>query len=98
MPGRLVGGRPRPHAILHGRFTATQYAAGSVPDGRRRGEGRVRRVGWLMVGIGLLVAVAGHYAMYSASLRADVSHLSVGEAIAGLCIAVVGLLLVQLSS
>jgi len=51
-----------------------------------------------MVGIGLLVAVAGHYAMYSASLRADVSHLSVGEAIAGLCVAVVGLLLVQLRS
>jgi len=58
----------------------------------------VRKVGWLMVGLGLLVAVAGHYAIYSASLRADVSGLSVGEAIAGLCLAVVGLLLVQLRS
>ena len=58
----------------------------------------MRRVGWLMVGIGLVVAVAGHYAMYSAPLRADVSRLSVGEAIAGLCVAVVGLLLVQLRS
>ena len=51
-----------------------------------------------MVGIGLVVAVAGHYAMYSAPLPADVSRLSVGEAIAGLCLAVVGLLLVQLRS
>jgi hypothetical protein len=51
-----------------------------------------------MVGVGLLVAVAGHYAIYNASLRADVSRLSVGEAIAGLCLAVVGLLLVQLRS
>ena len=51
-----------------------------------------------MVGLGLLVAVAGHYAIYSASLRADVSGLSVGEAIAGLCLAVVGLFLVQFRS
>jgi len=51
-----------------------------------------------MVGLGLLVAVAGHYAIYNAPLRADVSRVSVGEAIAGLCLAVVGLLLVQLRS
>jgi hypothetical protein len=58
----------------------------------------VRKLGWLMVGLGLLVALAGHYAIYGSSLRTDVSGLSIGEAVAGLCLAVVGLLLVQLRS
>lgn len=58
----------------------------------------MRTVGWLMAGLGLLVTVAGHYAIYTGSLRADVSRLSVAEAVAGLCLAVAGLLLVQLRS
>jgi hypothetical protein len=58
----------------------------------------VRKIGWLMVGSGLCVAVAGHYAIYGAASGGDVSRLSAGEAIAGLCVAVVGLLLVQLRS
>ncbi len=58
----------------------------------------MRTVGWLMVGLGLVVTIVGHYALYSGSLRADVSRLSVGEAVAGLCFAVAGLLLVQFRS
>jgi hypothetical protein len=58
----------------------------------------VRKVGWLMVGLGLLVTVAGHYAIYSGSWRGEASRVSVAEAMAGLCIAVVGLFLVQIRS
>jgi len=58
----------------------------------------VRKIGWLMVGSGLLVAAGGHYVMYSAARSSDVSSVTVGLAFGGICLAVVGLLIVQIRS
>jgi hypothetical protein len=82
-------------AILHRRFTASLQAGGSVSADERRVEGIVRKVGWLMVGVGFIVAVAGHYAVYSAHWQADPPYGSAGWAVAGLCLALGGLLLIQ---
>jgi hypothetical protein len=58
----------------------------------------VRKVGWLMVGSGLLVAGGGHFAMYSATGQGNASIATVGWALGGLCLTLVGLLLVQFRS
>ncbi len=58
----------------------------------------MRKVGWLMVGVGFIVAVAGHYAVYSAHWQADPPYASAGWAVAGLCLALGGLLLIQFRS
>jgi len=63
-----------------------------------RHRGLLRTVGWLLVGSGIFVAASGHYVIYSAPSRADASFATVGWALAGLCLTVVGLLLVQFRS
>jgi hypothetical protein len=57
----------------------------------------VRKLGWLMVGCGILVAAFGHYSVYSATCSAA-SLGTVGWALGGLCLAVLGLFFVQFRS
>ena len=58
----------------------------------------MRKIGWLMVGSGIVVAAFGHYSVYSATMRSVPSFGTVGWAFAGLCLAVLGLFFVQFRS
>jgi hypothetical protein len=58
----------------------------------------VRKVGWVLVGIGFLGAAAGQYVAYRASLRTEASAVGIGVAVIALSLAIVGLLLVQFRS
>jgi hypothetical protein len=58
----------------------------------------VRKLGWLMVGSGIVVAALGHYSVYGATMRSVPSFGTVGLAVGGLCLVVLGLFFVQLRS
>jgi len=58
----------------------------------------LRKVGVILVGLGLLGAVVGHYVAYSADPWADTAGLGIGGALAGICLVIVGLLLIQFRS
>ena len=58
----------------------------------------MRKVGWILVGVGLLGAAAGHYVAYRADAWADAAELGVGGAAAALGLVIVGLLIVQIKS
>jgi hypothetical protein len=58
----------------------------------------VRRVGWVLVGVGLLGAAAGHYVAYHSDAWADTAGLGVGGAAAALGLVIVGLLILQIRS
>ena len=58
----------------------------------------MRKIGWLMVGSGIVVAAFGHYSVYSATTRSTPSFGTASWALGGLCLAVLGLFCVQLRS
>jgi hypothetical protein len=57
--------------------------------------GLVRKVGWVLVGLGSLAAVACYYVAYSADTWSDVADLGIDGAAVALSLAIVGLLLIQ---
>jgi hypothetical protein len=60
--------------------------------------GLVRKVGWVLVGLGSLGAVACYYVAYSADTWSDATELGIDGAVAALSLAIVGLLLIQFRS
>jgi hypothetical protein len=61
-------------------------------------RGIVRKVGWVLVGLGSLGAVACYYVAYNADTWSDVTDLGIDGAVAALSLAIVGLLLIQFRS
>ena len=55
----------------------------------------VRKVGVVLVGLGVLGAVVGHYVAYNADAWADTADLGIGAAAVAICLVIVGLLLIQ---
>ncbi len=58
----------------------------------------MRKVGAVLAGLGLLGAAAGYYVAYNADPWADSADLGIAGALAAICIAIVGLLLIQFRS
>jgi hypothetical protein len=58
----------------------------------------VRKVGVVLVGLGLLGASAGYYVAYNADPWAESADLGIGGALAAICVAIVGMLLIQYKS
>jgi hypothetical protein len=58
----------------------------------------VRKVGVVLVGLGLLGAAAGHYVAYTADPWADSADLGIVGAMVAICLAIVGLMLIQFRS
>ena len=65
---------------------------------KRREEGLVRKLGWAVVGLGSLGAAVGYYVACNADFRAGGANLGLGVAAAGVSLAIVGLLLIQVRS
>jgi len=61
-------------------------------------EGIVRKVGVVMVALGLSGAAGGYYVAYTADPWADTAGLGIGGALAAVCLAIVGMLLIQFKS
>jgi len=61
-------------------------------------RGLVRTVGAVLAGLGLLGAAAGYYVAYNADHWADSADLGIAGALVAICLAIVGLLLIQFKS
>ncbi len=58
----------------------------------------MRKLGAVLAGLGLLGAAAGYYIAYNADHWADSADLGIGGALVAICLAIVGLLLIQFRS
>ncbi len=58
----------------------------------------MRRVGVVLFGLGLVGAAAGYYMAYRADHLAGTADLGMYGALAAICLAIIGLLLIQFRS